>query len=144
MVASYTTDAEGSFISDYFISDSDWTLREISPSEGYLLDESVYTIPAEPGNFEIELNQIPISVTEQVIMGRIRLIKHIDKEQDDIENVQEAKIAKETEDPSALGGQAAELLMLAAESSSNARRMPVAAMPGLSLKLQKLKKTAVM
>ena len=40
-------------------------------------------------------------------MGRIRLIKHIDKEQDDIENVQEAKIAKETEDPSALGGQAA-------------------------------------
>ena len=61
LVASYTTDAEGSFISDYFISDSDWTLREISPSEGYLLDESVYTIPAEPGNFEIELNQIPIS-----------------------------------------------------------------------------------
>ena len=122
LVASYTTDAEGSFISDYFICDSDWTLREISPSEGYLLDESVYTIPAEPGNFEIELNQIPISVTEQVIMGRIRLIKHIDKEQDDIENVQEAKIAKETEDPSALGGQAAELLMLAAESSSNAQK----------------------
>ena len=30
LVASYTTDAEGSFISDYFICDSDWTLREIS------------------------------------------------------------------------------------------------------------------
>lgn len=32
LIASYTTDANGSFISDYFICDSNWTLREISPS----------------------------------------------------------------------------------------------------------------
>lgn len=82
LVASYTTDANGSFTSDYFICDSNWTLREISPSEGYLLDETVYTIPAEPGNFTVELNTISSDVTEQVIKGRIRIVKHIDAELD--------------------------------------------------------------
>ena len=87
LVASYTTDATGSFISDYFICDSNWTLQEISPSEGYLLDETVYPIPAEPGLYTEELNQIPIGVTEEVIMGRIRLVKHIDAELEDTEDV---------------------------------------------------------
>lgn len=86
LVASYTTDATGSFISDYFICDSNWTLREISPSEGYLLDETVYPIPAEPGHFTEELNQIPIGVTEEVIEGCIRLVKHIDAELEDTES----------------------------------------------------------
>lgn len=82
LVASYTTDSNGSFTSDYFICDSNWTLREISASEGYLLDETVYTIPAEPGNFTVELNSISSDVTEQVIKGRIRIVKHIDAELD--------------------------------------------------------------
>lgn len=82
LVASYTTDTNGSFTSDYFICDSNWTLREISPSEGYLLDETVYAIPAEPGNFTVELNSISCDVTEQVIKGRIRIVKHIDAELD--------------------------------------------------------------
>ena len=88
LVASYTTDTTGSFTSDYFICNSNWTLREISPSEGYLLDETIYPIPAEPGNFTVELNQIPIGVTEEVIMGRIRLVKHIDAELEDLEKAE--------------------------------------------------------
>lgn len=91
LIASYTTDANGSFISDYFICGSNWTLREISPSPGYLLDETIYPIPAEPGNFTVELNQIPMDVTEQVIMGRIRLIKHIDSELEDPESTPAAR-----------------------------------------------------
>lgn len=97
LVASYTTDATGSFTSDYFICDSNWTLREISPSEGYLLDETVYPIPAEPGNFTVELNQIPIGVTEEVIMGRIRLVKHIDAELEDVKKA-ETQIEAQFED----------------------------------------------
>lgn len=88
LVASYTTDATGSFTSDYFACGSNWTLREISPSEGYLLDETIYPIPADPGNYTVELNQIPIGVTEEVIMGRIRLVKHIDAELEDVEKVE--------------------------------------------------------
>lgn len=91
LIASYTTDADGAFVSDYFICDSNWTLREISPSPGYLLDETIYPIPAEPGNFTVELNQIPMDVTEQVIMGRIRLIKHIDSELEDPESTPAAR-----------------------------------------------------
>ncbi|MHA9737022.1 SpaA isopeptide-forming pilin-related protein [Robinsoniella peoriensis] len=95
LIASYTTDANGSFISDYFICDSNWTLREISPSPGYLLTETIYPIPAEPGNFTVELNQIPMDVTEQVIMGRIRLIKHIDVELEDPESIPAAREQEE-------------------------------------------------
>ena len=95
LIASYTTDANGSFISDYFICDSNWTLREISPSPGYLLTETIYPIPAEPGNFTVELNQIPMDVTEQVIMGRIRLIKHIDVELEDPESTPAAREQEE-------------------------------------------------
>lgn len=95
LVASYTTDTEGAFVSEYFVCDSNWTLKEISPSEGYLLDETVHAIPAEPGKFTIELNQIPMGVTEQVIMGRIRLIKHIDRELEDTEAVGDTSDAEE-------------------------------------------------
>lgn len=95
LMASYTTDTEGTFVSDYFICDSNWTLKEISHSEGYLLDETVHAIPAEPGNFTIELNPIPMNVTEQVIMGRIRLIKHIDMEVEDTEAVGNISDAEE-------------------------------------------------
>ena len=80
LMATYTTDADGAFTTDYFICDSNWTLKEISPSEGYLLDETVYKIPAEPGNFTVELNPISEDVTEHVIKGRIRIVKHIDVE----------------------------------------------------------------
>ena len=78
LVDTYTTDSNFSFTTKEYVCDTDWTLRELSPSEGYLLDETIYKIPAEPGNFTIEINPISIDVTEEVIKGNIQLIKHID------------------------------------------------------------------
>lgn len=98
LVASYTTDANGAFVSDYFICGDNWTLREISPSEGYLLDETVHKIPAEPGNFTYELNPIPEDVFEEVIKGRIRIVKHIDAEQE-VEESEPAPVPEETAEP---------------------------------------------
>lgn len=98
LVASYTTDADGAFVSEYFICGDNWTLREISPSEGYLLDTTVYEIPAEPGNFTYELNPIPEDVFEEVIKGRIRIVKHIDAEQV-VEESEPAPVPKETVEP---------------------------------------------
>lgn len=77
---SYTTDAQGGFVTDYYICGENWTLREISPSEGYLLDTTVYKLPAEPGHYTVELNPISKEVTEDVVKGRIRIVKHIDLE----------------------------------------------------------------
>ena len=58
---------------------SDYTIREITPSEGYLLDETIYPVGAEPGNFTLENNSIPMTVTEDVILGSIAITKHTDK-----------------------------------------------------------------
>ena len=101
--ATYTTDIFGRFISDYFVCDTDWTLREISPSEGYLLNETAFKIPADAAHFTIELNDLNLDVDEQVIKGNIRLVKHIDKPNPDVEIVEPvpeataSDIAAETE-----------------------------------------------
>ena len=40
LIAQYTTDSNGSFTTDYFVCGTDWTVKEISPSEGYLLNDT--------------------------------------------------------------------------------------------------------
>ena len=51
------------------IRDSDWTVREISPSEGYLLDTAIHKLGAEPELYTVELNSTANDVNEQVIKG---------------------------------------------------------------------------
>lgn len=62
----------------YYVCADDWSLREIEPSEGYLLDESVHHIGAEAKNYTVEYNAVASDVGEQIIKGRITLIKHTD------------------------------------------------------------------
>lgn len=85
LVDSYTTDANGQFTTKYYICSTNWTIKEISPSEGYLLDPTVYTVGADPKLYSIELNTTKNSVLETVKMGKIRIIKHIDKWDEDID-----------------------------------------------------------
>ncbi len=63
----FTTDANGQFTTEYYACGDDWTIKEITPSEGYLLDETVHPVGASAGNFTIELNGVANAVTEQVI-----------------------------------------------------------------------------
>ena len=44
LVDTYTTDKNGQFVTKEYICDNDWTVREITPSEGYLLDSTVHTV----------------------------------------------------------------------------------------------------
>ena len=48
LVDTYTTDQNGQFVSKEYICDDDWTVREITPSEGYLLDTAIHKVGAEP------------------------------------------------------------------------------------------------
>lgn len=89
LVAEYTTDATGSFVTDYFACGDHWALCELSPSGGYLLDDTVYEIPADASNFKIELNELKDTVVEEVIKGNIRIVKHIDKQDPDVESAAE-------------------------------------------------------
>lgn len=47
LIDRYTTDANGQFTTKYYVCGDDWSVREITPSEGYLLDESSHHIGAE-------------------------------------------------------------------------------------------------
>lgn len=78
LIDRYTTDANGQFTTKYYVCGDDWSVREISPSEGYLLDESAHHIGAEAKNYTVEYNSTSNDVTEQVIKGNIALIKHTD------------------------------------------------------------------
>ena len=86
LIAQYTTDSNGSFTTDYFVCGTDWTVREISPSEGYLLNDTVYKVGADPRDYNIEYNTAPdMTVMEQVIKGKISIIKHTDNGDTQIE-----------------------------------------------------------
>lgn len=78
LVDTYTTDANGQFTTKYYVCGDDWTIREITPSEGYLLDNTVYPIGAAAKNYTMEYNTTASDVTEQIIKGRIAIIKHTD------------------------------------------------------------------
>lgn len=78
LMDSYTTDKNGQFTTAYYVCGDDWSIREISPSEGYLLDGTSYHVGAEPQLYTVEYNSTTNDVTEQVIKGQIALIKHTD------------------------------------------------------------------
>lgn len=86
LVAQYTTDQNGSFTTDYYVCGTDWTIKEITPSEGYLLNDTVYRVGADPRDYNIEYNTAPdMTVMEQVIKGKISIIKHTDDGETQIE-----------------------------------------------------------
>lgn len=71
IVDTYTTDKNGQFVTKEYICDNDWTVREITPSEGYLLDTTVHKVGAEPQLYTVEHNQTANDVTEQVVKGTV-------------------------------------------------------------------------
>lgn len=78
IIDKYTTDKNGSFTTSYYVCGDNWTLKEIEPSEGYLLDETEYHIGAESKKYTIENNSISMGVTEDILKGKIAIIKHTD------------------------------------------------------------------
>ena len=77
LVDTYTTDENGYFKTKEYVC-GNYTVQEISPSEGYLLDKTVYSVGAEAENYFIEHNPLSMTVTEDVIKGNIAMIKHSD------------------------------------------------------------------
>ena len=76
LVDTYVTDSNASFVTDYYVCDTDWTLKELESSEGYLVDGTVYKVGADPKLYTVEYNTTENNVTEEVIKGNIAIIKH--------------------------------------------------------------------
>lgn len=79
LIDTYTTDASGQFSTKWYICGDDWSLKEISPSEGYLLNTESLHIGAEAKLYTVEYNLAkPLDSLEDVIKGKIAVIKHCD------------------------------------------------------------------
>lgn len=85
LIDTYTTDENGQFTTKYYICGDDWTVRELTPSEGYLLDPTIHKVGAEATLYTVEYNSTANDVTEQVIKGNIAIIKHTDDGETQIE-----------------------------------------------------------
>ena len=92
LIDTYTTDENGQFTTDYYVCGDDWSIREISPSEGYLLDETIHHVGAEPELYTVERNTTKNDVNEQVIKGNIAVIKHTDDGETQIETPEEGAV----------------------------------------------------
>lgn len=78
LLDTYTIGADGKLVTDYYVCGDGWTIREVTPSEGYLLDTTIHKIPADPGQYVYELNTIEATSYETVKTGNIAVIKHTD------------------------------------------------------------------
>lgn len=78
LIDTYITDSNASFTTDYYVCDTDWTIKELESSEGYLINGTVYKVGADPKLYTVEFNTTENNVTEQVIKGSLAIIKHSD------------------------------------------------------------------
>ena len=85
LIDTYTTDENGQFTTKYYVCGNDWSIREIAPSEGYLLDGTIHHVGAEAELYTVEYNSAKNDVNEQVIKGNIAIIKHTDNGETQIE-----------------------------------------------------------
>ncbi len=85
LVDEYYTDENGQFVSKEYVCGDDWTVKELAPSKGYLLDPTVYPIGAAAKRYTVEHNQTANDVNEWVVKGSIAIIKHCDDGETKIE-----------------------------------------------------------
>lgn len=79
LMDAYTTDQNGQFTTKTYACGDDWSLREIEPSEGYLLNTESLHIGAEAKLYTAEFNlAAPLDSYETVKKGKIAVIKHCD------------------------------------------------------------------
>ena len=87
LIDEYTTDENGYFKTKEYIC-GNYTIQEISPSEGYLLNETSYPVGAEAKNYTIEHNPISMTVTEDSVKGKISILKHSDDDENEVVNLE--------------------------------------------------------
>ena len=87
LVDSYTTDERGYFRTNSYLC-GNYTIQEISPSTGYLLDDTVYTVGTQPENYTVELNNTNLTVFETPVRGNVSILKHSDVNADEVVNLE--------------------------------------------------------
>ena len=78
LIDAYTTDKNGQFTTKYYVCDSDWSLREMTASTGYLVNPESLHIGAESKLYTVEYSNTTLDSDETVQKGKIAVIKHCD------------------------------------------------------------------
>lgn len=89
LIDTYVTDANGKFTTKYYVCDTDWSIKELESSEGYLVTPGNEKIGVDPKNYTAEYNSEAIKTDEQVKKGNISIIKHTDDGETQIETPEE-------------------------------------------------------
>jgi len=89
LIDTYVTDADGKFTTKYYICGTDWSIKELNSSEGYLVTPGSEQIGVDPKNYTAEYNSESLQTDEQVKKGNIAIIKHTDDGQTQIETPEE-------------------------------------------------------
>ena len=72
LVKSYKTNAKGTFETDYYRCGVNMYLKEITPPEGYLKNDKVYTITKDGQQFTNEYNSAETQVDDDVVKGDVK------------------------------------------------------------------------
>lgn len=75
LIETCTTGANGQFTTGYYEAGEGWTIREIAPSPGYLLDTTVYPVPTAADQLPSIKNDLSLTVKETPILGRLSISK---------------------------------------------------------------------
>ena len=89
LIDTYVTDADGKFTTKYYVCGTDWSIKELDSSEGYLVTPGNEQIGVDPKNYTAEYNSEAMKQYEQVKKGNIAIIKHTDDGQTQIETPEE-------------------------------------------------------
>lgn len=89
LVDTYLTGPKGEFTTKWYACGDGWTVRELEPSIGYQLNPEVYPVGAEAKEYELEYNELALDVGEQIVKGRVAIIKHTDDGSTDIDTPEE-------------------------------------------------------
>ena len=85
LIDTYFTDDNASFTTKYYICDTDWTIRELESSEGYLVNTKPEKVGADPALYKVEYNTTVNDVVELPVKNCISIIKHSDDGSSQIE-----------------------------------------------------------
>ena len=85
LIDSYVTDADGKFTTKYYVCGPGWSVKELESSEGYLVTPGSEQLGVDPKTYTAEYNSESLKVDEQVVKGKIAIIKHTDDGETKIE-----------------------------------------------------------
>lgn len=75
LVDTYTTNAQGKFMTDYYNCEAGYSIKEITAPNGYKLDPTLYEIDSLCSDSTESINNIPLNVEEDVEKGQVKIIK---------------------------------------------------------------------